>query len=178
MLHKKIAALVMAATIGTGVLVTGVSPASAESTSNMVSFRCEEGTGQFTFGLPTSSDGRTSYFEYRIDGGSRWYTPYKYYSYGTSRWRTTVDVRTGATTGRTWEPMSYTGTAPVWWSGNIGGGRFVEAREYRRYNNGYGYWANLGSCRTSNWSGGGIVFNTSGPGYTSPYTASPIVFTH
>jgi hypothetical protein len=137
---------VMALTLASGLVVGTTQPAAA-STMTEATMVCTEGTESVYFGLPLTGSARMSIFAYRVDGGSWAYTNWYYTSNG-SYWM--YD-------GGRWAALPVDSSMTI---RSVGNRKLVEGFEYR-YNpsTGAASWISLGSCRTTSYFDGGIVFN-------------------
>ena len=136
----------LALTLATG-LATGASKPASASTMTDATMACAEGTETVYFGLPLTGAPRMSIFAYRLNGGAWAYTHWYYTSNG-SYW---------LFEGGRWTALPLSGSSPF---RIVGNNVLVDGFEYR-YNpsTGAASWINLGSCRTSSFFTGGIIFN-------------------
>jgi hypothetical protein len=147
----------IALSMGKGVLATaialaaiagaGARPAAAAiSDSNLT---CGAGTETASFGFPLDSAPRLSIFAYRVNGGAWQWTDWYYMARG-NYWSW------NASQGR-WVGLSADVSMKILMLGN---GATVEGWDYRHDPaRGTGGWVNLGSCRTTSFFSGGLVFN-------------------
>jgi hypothetical protein len=138
---KSLAALALAGAVTAG----SAEPASAAMTNAYMA--CGEGTETVYFGLPLDSPARMSIFAFRVNGGAWQWTPWYY----------TAQGRFWLYNGSRWEPLPAEGSSSI---NIVGNNKLVEGWEYRvNVSTGAGSWVSLGSCRTTSFFGGGLVFN-------------------
>jgi hypothetical protein len=113
------------------------------------SLACGEGTETAYFGFPLDSEPRMSIFAYRVNGGGWQWTDWYYMSSGRYwNWSTGQGRWLGLSADVSFKLLM------------LGNRAFVEGWEYR-YDpvRGTEGWINLGSCTTSSFFSGGLVFN-------------------
>jgi hypothetical protein len=127
---------------GTMLFASPTAPAAAAGL-NDAWLSCGTGTETIHFGLPLAGT-RYSQFAYRLDGGAWQYTNWYYAS------NSSYQVYTNAG----WQGIR-DGGGPII---IVGGGHLVEGWEYRWTPASGAQWVNLGSCTTSSFFSGGIVY--------------------
>jgi len=122
----------------------GAEPARAALSDSLM--MCAEGTESVGFSLPVSAPDRYSIFAYSVNGGTWQYSNWFYTSYGHSwMWN-----------GQGWESAGFA-AGPIILVGNQAS---VVGYEYRWTQAAGGTWVSLGSCVTTSFFGGGIVFTS------------------
>jgi hypothetical protein len=135
----------LARTIGALALAAGVTlgaTGEAAAADLGASLNCQVGSGEYTLNLPYTYYGYYSLFYVSVDG-SDWQTTNWFWS------GSYLNYELGAAG---WEYRS------LGVSSALGNGHTVSAWEYRYFSNGATEWVNLGSCTTSSFDFGGLIF--------------------
>ena len=132
--------LVATLALGSGAAFASAAPAAAADLG--AGLDCPVGAGGYALNLPFVYQPHYSQFYISVDGRPWattnwfWSSAYQNYEYTSSGWQVAGVTRSIST----------------------GHDNVVYAWEYRYYSNGATEWVNLGSCRTSSFDFGGIVF--------------------
>jgi hypothetical protein len=144
---RAIARTLVGLTLATA-LAAGTTGQANASMSNAY-MACGEGTETVYFGLPLSGAARMSIFAFSVDGGA-WQFTHWYYTDNGSYWH--FDPAQAR-----WVGMPPEGSQSTWIVGNR---HNVVGFEYRYIpSTQTGSWISLGSCRTTSFFDGGIVYN-------------------
>ena len=138
---KRLAGALAAIALSGMMLGAVAAPASAATGDSQLA--CELGFDGYSIYLPFVSDGYYSLYYTSVDGGA----------WGTSNWWYSSNFMNFEYTSAGWSANH-----SLYIGSNLGGGHKVTAWEYRYFANGTGQWVYLGSCVTTSFMGGGIIY--------------------